>query len=187
MKKFLLAMSTVLVVGHIGVAQSAPESVAEVAKQSKTERKAVKVFTDEDLPARSSGADANAATAASVPSGMSKSTESPAAPSAKKEDGKTADRQSKTSPAVAELKKKLDSYQQERDNWKSSAKRYETMLANETIEFRREMYQDAIENDKKNVALFQEKVDQTQSDLTKAQNALDHEPKSSPASNDSQP
>ena len=186
MKKFLLVMSTVLVVGHIGVAQSASESVAEVAKQSKTERKAVKVFTDEDLPARSGGTDSNAATAASIPLGMSNSTESPAAPS-KKEDGKTANHQSKTSPAVAELKKKLDSYQQERDMWKSSAKRYETMLANETIEFRREMYQDAIENDKKNVALFQEKVDQTQSDLTKVQNALDHEVKSSPASSDSQP
>jgi hypothetical protein len=70
---------------------------------------------------------------------------------------------------VAELKKQVESYQQERDAWKTSAKRYEALLANETNDFRRQMYQDALENDKKNIAFYQQKLDQTQSELVNAQ------------------
>ncbi len=38
---------------------------------------------------------------------------------------------------MAELKKQAESYQQERDTWSSSAKRYEALLENETNDFRR--------------------------------------------------
>ncbi|HEY2497152.1 MAG TPA: hypothetical protein VGK24_08785 [Candidatus Angelobacter sp.] len=188
MKKFLLAAVAALAWGQTSVAQAAPQSLAEVAKQSRTERKTVKVFTDEDLPARFVGSDPKAATLSVVPSDSSRSTESAAAPTEKKEDAKEADKQSNSTPAVAELKKKLDSYEQERNMWNSSAKHYEDLLANETVDFRREMYQDALTNDKKNMALFQEKIDLTQAELAKTKKATEHEPEnSSPPLSGAQP
>ena len=72
---------------------------------------------------------------------------------------------------MAELKQKLTSYQQEQDGWKKSAKRYEDLLANETSDFRRQMYQDALQGDKQNVEVFQNKIDQAQADLAKAEKA----------------
>jgi hypothetical protein len=76
---------------------------------------------------------------------------------------------SKDSPQVAELKQKLTSYQQEQDGWKKSAKKYEDLLANETSDFRRQMYEEALQGDRENVEIFQNKIDQTQSDLAKAE------------------
>ena len=179
MKRFVLAAITALALGQTGVTQNTPQSLADLAKQGKTERKTVKVFTDEDLPARS----VIAAPAADT----SKSAESAADPADKEKDAKAADTLSKSAPANSELKKKLDSYQQERDMWKSSAKRYEDLLANETIEFRREMYQDALANDKKNAALFQQKIDQTQAELAKThtQNGAEHAPEHNSSSESS--
>jgi hypothetical protein len=187
MKNFLLAAVAALALGQTSVAQAAPQSLAEVAKQSRAERKTVKVFTDEDLPARSGGADSKAATLAVVPSDLSKSTEPAAAPTSKNEDAKE-DTHSMSTPAAAELKKKLDSYEQERDTWKNSAKHYEDLLANETVEFRREMYQDALANDKKNIALFQEKIDQTRAELANPKKSAEHPPEhNSPESSGAQP
>jgi hypothetical protein len=75
----------------------------------------------------------------------------------------------KDPPQVAELKQKLTSYKQEQDGWKKSAKRYEDLLANETSDFRRQMYEEALQGDKQNVEIFQNKIDQTQADLQKAE------------------
>lgn len=86
-----------------------------------------------------------------------------------------------------ELKKQVESYQQERDVWKSSAKRYEDLLANETNDFRRQMYQEAAENDKKNVALYQEKADQAQSELVDLQKTARPGPSGASAGAASQP
>jgi len=69
------------------------------------------------------------------------------------------------------LKQKLSSYKQEQDGWKQSAKKYEDLLANETSDFRRQMYQEALQGDKQNVQVFQNKIDQAQTDLAKAEQA----------------
>jgi hypothetical protein len=80
----------------------------------------------------------------------------------------------KETPEVAELKQKLSSYKQEQDGWKQSAKKYEDLLANETSDFRRQMYEDALQGDQQNVQTVQEKIDQTQTDLAKAENPSSH-------------
>jgi hypothetical protein len=43
------------------------------------------------------------------------------------------------------------------------------LLANETSDFRRQMYQDALQGDRQNVEVFQNKIDQAQADLAKAE------------------
>jgi hypothetical protein len=168
MKKILLALASILMASGVCLAQSTPPSLAELAKQNKRQKKAVKVLTDEDLPARSSVVnDSTTPVVASAPGGGN--TEAASTSANKKDQSKSANGSSKDQPAAAELKKKLETYQSERDSWKTSVQRYETLLANETNEFRRQTYENAIANDKSNVALYQQKIDQTQADLAKAQ------------------
>src|SRR6185312_532400 len=81
---------------------------------------------------------------------------------AKDKDPQKAAVASKDSPQVAELKQKLSSYKQEQDGWKKSVKKYEDLIANETSDFRRQMYEDALQGDRENVEIFQNKIDQTQ-------------------------
>jgi hypothetical protein len=69
------------------------------------------------------------------------------------------------------LKSKINSYRAEQDNWKHSATRYQNLLATETSEFRRQMYQDALEGDQNNVQVFQNKIDEAQADLARAEQA----------------
>ena len=70
--------------------------------------------------------------------------------------GKTADDLKKE-----ELKKQQDSFKADRDAWNNSAKRYEDLLANEPDQFRRQMYQDALDNDRRNVSVYQKKIDES--------------------------
>jgi len=63
--------------------------------------------------------------------------------------------------------------------WKKSASRYESLLADETNDFRRETYQGALDNDRKNVAFYQEKIDQAQSALANAQKSGSSAPSAS--------
>ena len=150
-------------------AQSEQPSLAELARQSKSPHKAVKTFTEADLP----GAGANAGeSATAVPAARSENpdTSSATVAQAEKKDNIKADAPAtRDSAGVAELKKQIESFQQERDTWKNSVKRYETLLSNETSDFRRQMYQDAIENDKKNVAFYQQKLYQAQAELVNVQ------------------
>ena len=148
------------------LAQSDPPSLGELAKRNKTTSKAEKVFTDADLPSRKAEA-----TEAVVPAAQNASHEATAAAGSpdKKESAKQTGPATKDSPAVAELKKQIASYQQDEDMWKKSASRYESLLADETNDFRRETYQGALDNDRKNIAFYQEKIDQAQSALANAQ------------------
>ena len=75
----------------------------------------------------------------------------------------------KDPPAVAELKQKLTSYKAEQEGWKRTAKKYEDLLATETSAFRRQMYEEALQGDRQNVEIFQNKIDQTEADLSKAE------------------
>jgi hypothetical protein len=170
MKKSIYAtLIFLLIAGGACLAQSDQPTLGEVAKKYQSTKKACKTLTNDDVATVSVPANDQkaAAVASSAPAA---STASPAKSDDKKDSAGKASA-SKESPAVAELKKKLESYKEQQDGWKSSAKRYEDLLANETSDFRRQMYQDALEGDKKNVALFQEKIDQTQSDLANAQKA----------------
>ena len=154
------------------LAQSVQPSLGDVARQLRGDRKTARIFTNEDVATtRSSAPSDNPSSAATpAPATAGATANSPAKAGAKadtKKDEPAA--ASKDSPEIAELKNKISSYKAEQDGWKRSAKRYEDLLANETSDFRRQMYQDALDGDKNNIQLYQNKIDQAQADLTQAQ------------------
>lgn len=173
MKKLIYPMLTfLLAAGGACAAQQDQPSLGELAKQNRQEKKVVKVLTNDDVatvrPETQSQA-RNTDNAVSTPSAASNAAVK--SPEKAKDAEKAAapkDAQ-KDPPEVAELKQKLNSYTQQRDGWKKSVKKYEDLMANETSDFRRQMYEDALEGDKRNVEIYQEKVDQTQADLSKAE------------------
>ena len=170
MKKCILATALLFSMGGVCFAQSAEPSLADVAKARHSAKKS-KVITNDDIATASPHYESEAvsAKAATVAPDSTVSAGSAAKPAEKKESAQSNSSTSKDSPTVAELKKKLDGYKEEQESWKRSAKRYEDLLANENDSFRRQMYQDALDGDKRNVALFQEKIDQAQAELAKTQ------------------
>jgi len=172
MKKLKLLNGTLiflLAAGGACVAQSDQPSLGDLAKKTRQEKKVVKVFSNDDVAmvkpdTSSQSAKVAPSTAAAAPEAAAKGQEKP-----KDKDTQKAAAVSKDSPQVAELKQKLTSYQQEQDGWKKSAKKYEDLLANETSDFRRQMYEEALQGDRENVEIFQNKIDQAQADLAKAE------------------
>lgn len=156
----------VSVSGGACMAQSEPTSLADVAKQQKSDKKATLVLSDDDKPASfSSGPDTTS-------TGSSQTTDANANAGQKSSDAKAIDskRSSKDEGSSKDnLKKQLDSYKAEQDTWKASAKRYDDLLSTEQDDFRRQMDQEALDNDKKNIAFYQQKIDQTQAALNSAQ------------------
>jgi hypothetical protein len=176
MKQYVFStLIFLLAAGGACVAQSDQPTLGELAKKHRQEEKSlaakVKVFTNEDVATSTPSTQAQSA----APVNSSTATPAPAATAAAKSADKAADAgkspASKDSPEVAELKQKLSSYKQEQDGWKQSAKKYEDLLANETSDFRRQTYQEAMQGDKQNVQVFQNKIDQAQADLAKAEQA----------------
>ena len=159
----------VLAAGGACVAQSDQPSLGDLAKQTRQEKKPVKVLTNDDVATVRPETQSQSAKVAS--SSAPAASEAAAKSPEKAKATEKAASAPKDPPAVAELKQKLTSYKQEQDGWKKSAKKYEDLLATETSDFRRQMYQDALEGDKQNVQVFQNKIDQTQSDLQKAEKA----------------
>lgn len=160
-----------LAAGGACVAQSDQPSLADLAKQHRQEKKAVKVLTNDDVAtvkpdtqAQTTKADTQAA-ASSAPETAAKG------PEKAKDAAKNEASAPKDPPAVAELKQKLTSYKTEQEGWKRTAKKYEDLLATETSAFRRQMYEEALQGDRQNVEIFQNKIDQTEADLSKAEKA----------------
>lgn len=177
MKKYVFATLIFLLATGACVAQSDQPTLGELAKKHRQEEKnvaKVKVLTNEDVatstpsPQGESAPAVRASTAAPAASAAASVAKTPAD---KASDTGKSPAASKDSPEVAELKQKLSSYKQQQDGWKQSTKKYEDLLANETSDFRRQMYQDALQGDKQNVQLMQDKIDQTQADLAKAEKA----------------
>ena len=186
-KNIWVTFGIVLLGGGMCLAQSEQPSLAELAKQNKTERKAVKTFTEADLPGTKANAMEKVIAAPAVQGSSHETTSSTDVSDGKKASTKGTSPVIKDAPAVAELKKQIVSYQQDEDMWKKSAKRYEDLLANETNDFRRQTYEEALENDQKNAAFYQQKVDQAQIALSNAQKAASSNSSSSSASSPGQP
>jgi hypothetical protein len=180
MKKYVYAtLIFLLAAGGACVAQSDQPTLGELARKHRQEEKSLavkaKVLTNEDVATSRPSSQEQSAPAVS-----SSTATAPSAAAAKSQDkasekGKspaaTSSVASKDPPEVAELKQRLNSYKQQQDAWKQSTKKYEDLLANETSDFRRQMYQDAMQGDKQNVQSMQDKIDQAQSDLEKAEKA----------------
>jgi len=159
-----IAIAILSLAGGACLAQTETPSLAEAAKQKTTHKKAVLVLTDEDAPATLPSSDRS--TPASPPSATVAKATDKAAGSTTKSDGAASDNTS-----VSEIKKKLDSLTTEDEAWKRAAKRNEALLANETSDFRRQMYQDALDNDRKNVAMYDKQIAEAQAELAKARQA----------------
>ncbi|MGZ4890177.1 MAG: hypothetical protein ACXWBH_13425 [Candidatus Angelobacter sp.] len=168
-KNIWVTFGIVLLGGGLCLAQSEQPSLGELAKQKKTARKAAKTFTEADLPGAKANTKETAIAAPAVQDASRETTGSTVVSAEKKENAKQTGPATKDAPAVAQLKKQIETYQQDRDTWQESAKRYEALLANETNDFRRQTYEDALENDKKNVAFYQEKLGQAQTELANQQ------------------
>jgi hypothetical protein len=174
MKKSIYAIMAFTLAASACLAQQQQEpSLGDLAKQHRDEKKPVKVFTNEDVATSSPSPAAESprsAAPAAVTASSAAASGNEAKTNKKESDGKTA-ANSKDTPEVAELKQKLSSYKEQQDGWKKSAKKYQDLLATETSDFRRQMYQDALQGDQQNVQFFQDKIDQAQSDLAKAEKA----------------
>jgi hypothetical protein len=166
LKNFLAAALFVMIAAGVCLGQSEPQSLGELAKRNRADKKAAVVITDDDI--RSSRGVISVVGDDSVETGKA-DTRSASSSLQKKAVEGGQDGAAKENSQIAELKKKLDSYKQEQQGWKDSAKKYEDQLANETSDFRRATYKEALDNDKKNVAVFQQKIDQAAADLSKAQ------------------
>ena len=170
MKKLLNGtLIFLLAAGGACVAQSDEPSLGDVAKKTRQEKKVVKVFSNDDVATAKPNTSSQSAKVAPSTAPATSEAAAKGPDKAKDKDTQKAAAVSKDPPQVAELKQKLTTYKQEQDGWKKSAKKYEDLLANETSDFRRQMYEEALQGDRENVEIFQNKIDQTQADLAKAE------------------
>jgi hypothetical protein len=170
MKKYsYMTVIFLLTAGGACVAQSDQPSLGDLAKQHRPEKKAVKVLTNEDVATVTPDTQTQAAKADSAASAESTAPEAAVKSPEKTKDAATNASAPKDPPEVAELKQKLSSYKVEQEGWKRTAKKYEDLLATETSEFRRQTYEQALQGDKRNVEIFQDKIEQAQADLAKAE------------------
>lgn len=157
-------------------AQSQPKSLADLVKQNKTTRKEVVNLNDDNLPfartqetSDSSGAAQRSAEMPTTAASGSTSTPSSSsnASAAKQEAPKsTAPKAQKDD--VKRLEQELESYRQQEQTWGGSAAQYEEKLAKERSEFRRNTDREALENDRKNVDFFRQKIADTEAQLDQA-------------------
>jgi hypothetical protein len=164
----------VLATGGLCLAQSESPSLADVAKKSRSGQKpaatlATVNLTEDNFVRRTPVEPKSTASAspadAKAPAGekQSDSAVGPAKPASGNEKSTKADELKKAEDLKKEeLKKQLDSFKASRDAWSKSANRYENLLANEPDEFRRQMYQDALSNDRQNVSVYQKKIDEAE-------------------------
>ena len=162
--------------GGACVAQSDQPSLGDLAKQQHhQEKKVVKVLTNDDVATVRPDTQAQTTKPGTALAAASSAPETSAKGPEKAKDAEKASSapQSgpKDTPEVAELKQKLSSYKAEQEGWKRTAKKYEDLLATETSDFRRQMYEEALQGDRQNVEIFQNKIDQTEADLSKAEKA----------------
>jgi hypothetical protein len=168
-----------IIAGGICVAQSEPQSLADIAKKSRSEKKIAATLTattlTDDNFVRRTPVEPKSSTSASpadakAPAGEKQSDaaggSAKPAPgnekSTKADELKKAEDLKKEDLKKEELKKQLDSFKAAREGWSQSANRYENLLANEPDEFRRQMYQDALNNDRQNVSVYQKKIDEAE-------------------------
>lgn len=173
MKKYVYPMLTfVLAAGGACSAQSDQPSLGDLAKQTRQEKKTVKMLTNDDVATVTPQAQSQTSKTDNVSStapASSAATADDKSPAKAKAAEKNVAAAPKDPPEVAALKQKLTSYKEEQEGWKRTAKKYEDLLATETSDFRRQMYEEALQGDRQNVEIFQNKIDQTQADLAKAE------------------
>jgi hypothetical protein len=175
MKYFVHSAVFFLLAAGVCVAQSEQQpSLGDLARKHEgSNKRPTKTFTNDDVATQHSSAPQENSAASSPALSNTAVTPNASAKADTKADNKKSEPATgaKDTPEIAELKSKINSYRAEQDNWKHSATRYQNLLATETSEFRRQMYQDALEGDQNNVQVFQNKIDEAQADLARAEQA----------------
>jgi phage terminase Nu1 subunit (DNA packaging protein) len=163
-----------LATGGLCLAQSESPSLADLARKNRSGKKAAATLNtvnlNEDNFVRRTPVEPKSSASASpadakAPAGekQSDAADGSAKPASGNEKSTKADALKKAEDLKKEeLKKQLDSFKVSRDAWSQSANRYENLLANEPDEFRRQMYQDALNNDRQNVSVYQKKIDEAE-------------------------
>lgn len=147
-------------------AQSDGPSLGDVARKSRTHVKPVAFFDDGNTQ-RTVTADDSGPALDSAKVSRTGQAETSKTQAATKSDGKTS-----ALPAgnqADKLKKELESLKQQQNVWSKSAKDYEDKLATEASDFRRQVDEEALQNDKQNVQFYQQKINQVETELSKAQ------------------
>lgn len=160
---FLLALS-----GY-ALAQSDAPSLADIARQTRAgKKKTAIVLSDEDQRFSRS---VTAATTSTTSNTAVASPPSAAAETSRKSDAAKpgAPAEAKGPSAATSPKQKLEFYKSELASWKGIAKRDEELLEKETVPFRQQMYQDALDGDRQTMSFFQQKADEAQKELAKPQ------------------
>ncbi len=171
MKTILCLTALFLATGSVTcIAQSDSRSLAEIARQNQPSTKAVKAFTDENTQRTAPSEEDRKVAPASRPE-VASSDSAKGTAAGQKKDAQSLSPASTGSAKVAELQKKVDSLRQNQAAWSSSAKAYENKLANETSDFRRQVYLEALENDRQNVESYQSQIDDAQAALSRARKA----------------
>lgn len=160
-KTIWIRTALLIALASSALAQSGEPSLADVTHKDRDQQK--HVITNDDFPAASTS-DSSGSSAKQENATPSTAT----ATDSKKDAGKTGPSKDNKPESVAELKKKLESYKQQQDMWTHSADQYQEKLSKETSEFRRDVYQRAMENDLHNAELMQKKISQVESQIASA-------------------
>ncbi|HEX5434219.1 MAG TPA: hypothetical protein VFY05_08275 [Candidatus Angelobacter sp.] len=170
--RLVVAGCVLTLAGACFAQQSQPVSLADLVKHSSKPdtKKDVVEFSDANLR-RSAPSDdqtdgAAIADSASTTGNSQSGNTDKESKNAKKDAGSTV---SGKDDKTAQLKNQLAKYQKEEKAWKDSIKNYQDLIANEPSDFRRQMYQDSLNNDQKNAALFQQKINEVENELNKTQ------------------
>lgn len=172
----LNAVLVCLACSTVCFAQSQPQSLADLVKQNKTSRKEVVNLNDDNLPFARTQEESDSSGAAQgspeVPttagSGSTATPSGSSNASAVKPDAPKSAAPKTPKDNVKRLEEELESYRQQQQTWDSSATQYEEKLARERNEFRRNTDREALENDRKNVDFFRQKITDTEAQLDQA-------------------
>ena len=166
MKAYWCKATLVLVaLSGCALAQSETPSLADIARQTRDgKKKAAIVLSDEDQ--RFSRSTTPSTTAAALQAPLASTQSGSAAPSSKSDAVKPATpAEPKGAAAASAAKQKLDFYKSQLDAWKGITRRDEESLAKETVPFRQQMYQDALDGDRQTTTFFQQKLDELQNKI----------------------
>jgi len=162
-----------LALSGYALAQSDAPSLADIARQTREgKKKTAVVLSDEDQRfSRSATAD----TTSAAPNTVVPSPQSTAAETSRKSDATkpAPPPDAKGASAANSAKQKLERYKSEIESWKGIAKRDQELLEKETVPFRQQMYQDALDGDRQTMSFFQQKADEAQQELAKPQSKAD--------------
>jgi hypothetical protein len=179
LKVAILLLAFALVAAGSGWAQSEQQqSLGDVARQEKA-KKTKKVITDEDLP---QGTATSGSEAASTSSDKASEENRESAAKEGEEKAATPGEESGVTKAqeADEAKKKLELLKADEGSYKRGISRFEEMIANETDESRRQLYQNAMKHGQEKLAENQKQQAEAEKEVAAKEAAAKQEQQNQP-------